>query len=245
MENEEKEKLTLKDWLTDADRKFYHGTLFNSLLDYRDYYKLDYDKNIVAFLDSSDYIESEELNSEDETTIVRGISGYEALETWLFKDVSYVKRENELNKLINEGKDKISELLSKREKGEDVQGLLDEASKKQASLQLELSNINIDNTFFRREKLYEKVDLALSFMLDSFKDNSTLVEIARQIKEHIKDRSGYMQDEIKLKKELEEAIANGDEENIKLKSAEIENRRAARRRDMLTLGTCTVVKTNQ
>ena len=54
-----------------------------------------------------------------------------------------------------------------------------------------------------------------------------------------------MQDEIKLKKELEEAIANGDEENIKLKSAEIENRRAARRRDMLTLGTCTVVKTNQ
>ena len=120
MENEEKEKLTLKDWLTDADRKFYHGTLFNSLLDYRDYYKLDYDKNIVAFLDSADYIESEELNSEDETTIVRGISGYEALETWLFKDVSYVKRENELNKLINEGKDKISELLSKREKGEDV-----------------------------------------------------------------------------------------------------------------------------
>jgi hypothetical protein len=244
MENEEKEKLTLKDWLTDADRKFYHGTLFNSLLDYRDYYKLDYDKNIVAFLDSSDYIESEELNSEDETTIVRGISGYEALETWLFKDVSYVKRENELNKLINEGKDKISELLSKREKGEDVQGLLDEASKKQASLQLELSNINIDNTFFRREKLYEKVDLALSFILGSF-ENDSLKEIARQISEHIKDRSGYMKDELELKTKYKEALARGDEEKAKEIGYELDARRATRRRDMLTLGTCTVVKANQ
>ena len=51
-----------------------------------------------------------------------------------------------------------------------------------------------------------------------------------------------MLDEIQLKSELEEAISRDDQETIKIKSTEIENRRASRRRDMLTLGTCTVVK---
>ena len=243
MNNEvEKEKLTLKDWLTEADRKFYHGTLFNALADYRDVYKLEFDSKALEYVDSPTYIESEELDSEDEAKIVRGISGYEALETWLFKDVSYVKKENELSKQIEEGKKKISDLLSRREKGENVQHELDEASGNQSRLKTELSDINIDNTFFRREKLYEKVDLALAFILDSFKENETLKEISRLIKEHIKERSLYMLDEIQLKSELEEAISRDDQETIKIKSTEIENRRASRRRDMLTMGTCTVVK---
>ncbi len=113
----DKEKLTLKDWLTDADRKFFHGTLMNSLLDYREVYHLEFDRKAVEYLDSPAYIESEELDSNNETKIVRGISGYESLETWLFKDVSYVDKENELKRLLDEGKKNISELLDKREKG--------------------------------------------------------------------------------------------------------------------------------
>ena len=240
----ENEKLTLKDWLTDADRKFYYGTIMNSLKDYRDVYKLDYDMNAVNFLRSDSYIESETLTSEESAKIVRGISGYEALELWLFKDVAYVDQENELSKAIEEEKAKITDLFRRKDNGENVDAELDEETKKQARLNIELSNVNIDNTFFRREKLYEKVDLALSFILGSF-ENDSLKEIARQISEHIKDRSGYMKDELELKTKYKEALARGDEEKAKEIGYELDARRATRRRDMLTLGTCTVVKANQ
>ena len=240
----ENEKLTLKDWLTDADRKFYYGTIMNSLKDYRDVYKLDYDQNAVNFLRSDSYIESEVLTGEESAKIVRGISGYEALELWLFKDVAYVDQENELSKAIEEEKAKITDLFRRKDNGENVDAELDEETKKQARLNIELSNVNIDNTFFRREKLYEKVDLALSFILGSF-ENDSLKEIARQISEHIKDRSGYMKDELELKTKYKEALARGDEEKAKEIGYELDARRATRRRDMLTLGTCTVVKANQ
>ena len=42
-----------------------------------------------------------------------------------------------------------------------------------------------------------------------------------------------------------EAINNDDRVKAEEISYELEARRATRRRDMLTLGTCTVVKTNQ
>lgn len=238
------EKLSLKDWLTEADRKFYFGNIMNSLKDYRDVYKLQYDTTLVDYLRSDRYLESEELSDDEDAKIVRGIHGYEALELWLFKDVAYVDDENKLSKEIENGKKLIGDLFTRKNAGENVDHELDEASMKQSRLNIELSNINIDNTFFRREKIYEKVDLALTTILGQF-NNPDLKEISRQIEEHIKRRSGYMMDELELKNNLKEAIAKGDEETAKNIKFELEARRQTRRRDMLTLGTCTVVKTNQ
>ena len=241
---EKGKKITLKDWLTEADRKFYFGTIMNSLMDYREVYKLQYDTTAVTFLKSDKYIEMEELSDDEEAKIVRGISGYEALELWLFKDVAYIDEENTLSEEIEKGKERISELFKKKDNGEDVISEIEIETKRQARLNVELSNVNIDNTFFRREKLYEKVDLALTFILSQF-DNPDLKEISKKINDHIKARSGYMIDEINLKKELKEAINNDDRVKAEEISYELEARRATRRRDMLTLGTCTVVKTNQ
>ena len=52
------EKLSLKDWLTEADRKFYFGNIMNSLKDYRDVYKLQYDTTLVDYLRSDRYVET-------------------------------------------------------------------------------------------------------------------------------------------------------------------------------------------
>ena len=241
---EKGKKITLKDWLTEADRKFYFGTIMNSLMDYREVYKLQYDNTAVEYLRGDKYIESEELSDDDNAKIVRGISGYEALELWLFKDVAYVEEENNLSEEIEKGKALIADLYKRKNEGEDVIEEIGIEAKRQARLNIELSNVNIDNTFFRREKLYEKVDLALSFILSQF-ENDDLKEITRQINEHIKDRSGYMLDELKLKNDLKEAIDKADMDKAQEIAYELEARRATRRRDMLTLGTCTVVKTNQ
>lgn len=245
MEEEKgKEKLSLKDWLTEADRKFYFGNIMNSLKDYREVYKLQYDTTLVDYLTGARYLESEELSDDENPKIVRGISGYEALELWLFKDVAYVDDENRLSKEIQKEKDIITDLFKRKDNGENVDSQLEDESKKQAKLNIELSNVNIDNTFFRREKIYEKVDLALTTILKQF-DNPDLKEISRQIEEHIKDRSGYMIDELELKKNLKVALATDDLEKAKEIRLELDARRQTRRRDMLTLGTCTVVKTNQ
>ena len=243
-EEKGKEKLSLKDWLTEDDRKFYYGNIMNSLKDYRDVYKLQYDTTLVEYLTGDRYLEDEELSDDDEAKIVRGISGYDALELWLFKDVAYIEDENRISKEIEKEKEIISELFNRKNAGENVDHELEEESKKQSTLNIELSNINIDNTFFRREKIYEKVDLALTTVLGQF-NNPELKEISRLIQEHIKERSGYMIDELNLKKDLKVAIAMNDEAKAKEISLEIDARRQTRRRDMLTLGTCTVVKTNQ
>ena len=76
-------------------------------------------------------------------------------------------------------------------------------------------------------------------------NNETLKEIVRLINNHLRERSAYMRDEKKLQDALNEAVSQDNLNSIKLNADEIENRRTFRRKNMLTLGTCTLVKTNQ
>ena len=242
------DKFAIKNYITDADKQFFYATLMNHLKDYSDVYKIKFEKKVVDYITSDTYLCSEVLVDDDLPKIVFGISGYEPLENWLFKDVSYIKRADELHKLIEDGRKEIAKLLEKRDTNspEFKQSDLDELSKLQSQYNLELSSLEIDNTFFRREKIFEKVDMALVFALTPHAEhNETLKEICRLINEHLIDRSGYMRDEKKLQDDLNDALLNENVGSIKFNIDEIDNRRTTRRRDMLTLGTCTLVKTNQ
>ena len=242
------DSLAIKNYITDADKQFFYATLMNHLKDYSDVYKIKFEKRVVDYITSDEYLFSEVLVDDDCPKIVFGVSGYEPLENWLFKDVSYIKRAKELHKLIEDGKLEIAKLLDLRDSNspEFSQSKLDELSKLQSQYNLELSSLEIDNTFFRREKIFEKVDMALVFALTPHAEhNETLKEICRLINEHLIDRSGYMRDEKKLQDDLNDALLNENVGSIKFNIDEIDNRRTTRRRDMLTLGTCTLVKTNQ
>lgn len=244
MENDE---LALKNYITEADKKFFYQDIMNYLKAYHDAYHVDFEKKTVEYITSDAFLYSEVLVDTDLPEIVFGISGLEARENWLFKDVSYIKRANELRKLLDEGKKTIEELMIKRDNGEVIdQNLLDELSKKQTQYNLELNTLEIDNTFFRRHKIFEKIDMALVYALKPHAEtNETLKEIVRLINNHLKERSAYMRDEKKLQDALNEAISQDNLNSIKLNAEEIDNRRTFRRKNMLTLGTCTLVKTNQ
>ena len=54
-----------------------------------------------------------------------------------------------------------------------------------------------------------------------------------------------MREEKAIQDELKEAMKSENASSIKLSIDEIDSRRTRRRREMLTLGTCTLVKTNQ
>ena len=244
MENDE---LALKNYITEADKKFFYQDIMNYLKAYSDAYHINFEKKTVEYLTSDKFLYSEVLVDDDLPKIVFGISGVEPLENWLYKDVSYIKRANELRKLLDEGKKKIEELMIKRDNGEPIdQNLLDELSKKQTQYNLELNTLEIDNTFFRRHKIFEKIDMALVYALTPHAEkNETLKEIVRLINNHLRERSAYMRDEKKLQDALNEAIAQDNLNSIKINAEEIDNRRTFRRKNMLTLGTCTLVKTNQ
>lgn len=242
------DSLAIKNYITEDDKRFYYATLMNHLKDYSDVYKLQFSKKVIDYLTSDQYLLSEIYVDEDLPRIVLGLSGYEPLENWLFKDVSYIKRANELHRMIEEGRKQIAILIDMRDRGDPSfnQTELDNLSRTQSNYNLELSSLEIDNTFFRREKIFEKVDMALVFALTPFaQTNDTLKEICRLINEHLIDRSGYMRDEQKLQEDLNNALATENVGSIKLNIDEIDSRRSTRRRDMLTLGTCTLVKTNQ
>ena len=243
----ENESLALKDYLTDADKTFYYRDLMNNLKAYSDAYHIQFEKKVIDYLTSDAYLNSEVLVDDELPKIVFGVSGIEPLENWLYKDVSYIKRANELKRQSNDGKKKIAELLDKRDRGETVdQSELDELSKLQSQYNLELSALEIDNTFFRRHKLFEKEDMALVYALTPHaKNNETLQEIIRLINNHLKERSAYMREEKQIQDELNEALKTENASSIKLSIDEIDSRRTRRRREMLTLGTCTLVKTNQ
>ncbi len=241
------DELALKNYITEADKKFFYQDIMNYLKAYSDAYHIDFTKKTVEYITSDEFLYSEVYLDTDLPKIDRGIDGVKAFENWLYKDVSYIKRANELRKLLDGGKKQIEELMIKRDNGEPIdQNLLDELSKKQAQYNLELNTLEIDNTFFRRHKIFEKIDMALVYALTPHTENNeTLKEIVRLINNHLKERSAYMRDEKKLQDALNEAVSQDNLNSIKLNADEIENRRTFRRKNMLTLGTCTLVKTNQ
>jgi hypothetical protein len=243
MENE----LALKNYITEADKKFFYHDLMNYLKAYSEAYQISFEKKTVEYLTSDEYLYSEVLVDDELPKIVFGISGVEPLENWLFKDVSYIRRANELRKLLDEGKKSIEELITKRDNGEVIdQNMLDDLSKKQAQYNLELNTLEIDNTFFRRHKIFEKIDMALVYALTPHAENNeTLKEIVRLINNHLKERSAYMREEKRLQDNYYAALAQENPTSIKLSIDEIDNRRTFRRKNMLTVGTCTLVKTNQ
>ena len=242
------ESFAIKNYITEDDKRFYYATLMNHLKDYSDAYKIQFEKRVIEYITSDKYLFSEVLIDDPCPKIVFGIGGYESLENWLYKDVSYIKRASELHQMINDGKKKIAILLDQRDSGSPAfsQDALDELSRAQAQYNLELSSLEIDNTFFRREKLFEKIDMALVFALSPHAEtNETLKEICRLINNHLADRSAYMREEKRLQDELNKALLSENVSSIKVNIDEIDNRRTTRRRDMLTLGTCTLIKTNQ
>ncbi len=244
MENDE---FALKNFITEADKKFFYQDLMNYLKDYSDAYKINFEKRVVNYVTSDDFLFSEVLVDDELPKITFGISGIEAQENWLYKDVSYVKRTSEIKKLIAEGKEKIAKLQERRDNGEEIdQSEIDELSARQSQYNLELNTLEIDNTYFRRNKIFEKIDMALVYALTPHAEhNDTLKEIVNIINNHLKERSAYMIEEKKLQDALNNAIDEKNVSSVKLNVEEIDMRRTDRRRNMLTVGTCTLVKANQ
>jgi len=244
MENDE---FALKNFITEADKKFFYQDLMNYLKTYSDAYHINFEKKVVNYVTSDEFLYSEVLVDDDLPKIILGVSGVEALENWLYKDVSYVKRTNEIKKLLAEGKEKIAKLQERRDNGEQInQKEIDELSARQSQYNLELNTLEIDNTFFRRHKIFEKIDMALVYALTPHAEhNDTLKEIVRLINNHLRERSAYMLEEKKLQDSLNNAIDEKNVSSIKINVDEIDMRRTDRRKNMLTVGTCTLVKTNQ
>ena len=88
MENDE---LALKNYITEADKKFFYRDLMNYLKAYSDAYHINFEKKTVEYLTSDEYLFSEVYEDTDLPKVDRGIDGVKAFENWLFKDVSYIK----------------------------------------------------------------------------------------------------------------------------------------------------------
>jgi hypothetical protein len=191
---------SMKGIITEEDKENYLKSLFKKLDLIEKHTGVKLDNELKNFFTSDEYIYSTSLNLPD---VLRDEDYTRIMNAWSLPIIVNDNREELANREINSAEDSIKA----RERDVGINGLGD--SKENPTVVLlqglkdnvneEKNRVNSDISFFKNEKLKERVECAILYGVKDQTQNSTIQSLTNALKETITGRINYMKDETNLR----------------------------------------------
>jgi hypothetical protein len=196
---------SMKGIITSEDKEQYLKSLFKKIKLIEDHTGVKLDQDFINFFTSDEYIYSTTSKLPD---ILRDEDFTRIMSAWSLPILVNDNREELANKEIYSAEDSIKALeryvaingLGSTEDNPTIVLL----NKLRGDVAEEKNRVNSDIDFFKKEKLKERVEVAILYSVKDQTKDSKLQSLSNALKETITDRINYMKDETVLRQKRKE-----------------------------------------